>query len=57
MASEVKELVKIEELAEKNEVNASILAGVKVATGWKCGRKVTEKEFKIAVSKFLKLEI
>ncbi len=57
MASEEKELFTIEELATKNEVNKSVLEGVKVMSNWRTGKKVTEKEFKANVTKFLKLEI
>ncbi len=57
MANEEKEFFTIEELAEKDNVKPSVMAGVKVCFGWRNGKKVTEKEFKTAVSKFLKVEI
>ncbi len=57
MANEEKELFTIEELAEKNSVKQSILAGVKMNANWRTGKKVTEKEFKTALDKFLKIKI
>ncbi len=55
--AETKEVSTIEELATKNEVNTSVLAGVRVLKDWGKGKKVTEKEFKSAVTKLLKTSI
>lgn len=57
MKNEVNELETIEALAEKNNINESALAGIKILNDWRSGKKVTEKEFKQAVDKFKKVEI
>jgi len=42
----------IEELKAKAGTTDAVFLGVKMAQGWKTGKKVTEKEYKDAVAAF-----
>lgn len=47
-------LFKIEELAQKADTPAYVLAGIKAANGWGSGKELTEAAYKTASEKFLK---
>ncbi|HWP52233.1 MAG TPA: hypothetical protein VN626_11105 [Clostridia bacterium] len=47
------ELLSIEALQQKHKTPAAVMAGVKIQTGWRAGKYVTDTDYLAAINRFL----